>query len=112
MLGVEPPEPDADVAKNSLVSHRAVDSPILVSVTEARRHFGGIGTTAFYAAVKRHGIRLVKLGGRSLVPMAEVERIVAELISIKLPAETIQKAKVLASQSVAARRARRGSKAP
>lgn len=83
-------------------------SPLLVSVREARRQLGDIGTTAFYDAVKRHGIALVRLGGRSLVPMAEIERVVAELRA-KGASDASDKAKALASRSVAARRARRGS---
>ena len=83
--------------------------PLLVSTVEARRQLGGIGSTAFYDAVKRHGIRLVRLGGRSLVPMSEIERIVAELQAAEQPTDTAEKAKALAVKSVAVRRSRRGS---
>jgi hypothetical protein len=85
--------------------------PILVPIKEARRLLGSIGTTAFYAAVKRYEIKLVKLGGRSLVPIAEVERVVAQLIAER-STEGNQKARVLAAQSVAARCRRRGNSAP
>ena len=46
------------------------DRPLLVSIPEARRQLGGIGKTAAYEAIRRHGIRLVKIGGRSMVPTA------------------------------------------
>jgi hypothetical protein len=81
----------------------------LVSVPEARRQFGGIGTTAFYAAVKRYQIKLVRLGGRSLVPGAEIERVIGELMSAGRSSKAGQNARDLASKSVAARRRRRGS---
>jgi hypothetical protein len=82
--------------------------PLLVSIREARRQLGDIGTTAFYDAVKRHNIQLVKLGGRSLVPMAEIERVVAELRT-KGATDASDKAKALAKLSIMARRARRGA---
>ena len=86
-------------------AQRPIAAPLLVSVPEARRQLGEIGTTAFYDAVKRHGIALVRLGGRSLVPMAEIERVVAELRA-QGPPDASEKAKALACRSVAARRAR------
>jgi hypothetical protein len=79
--------------------------PLLVNVREARRQLGGIGSTAFYAAVKRYSIQLVKLGGRSLVPMSEMERVVARLIAEKAP-DCSEKTRALAASSVAARRTR------
>jgi hypothetical protein len=82
--------------------------PLLISIREARRQLGGIGTTAFYDAVKRHGIGLVRLGGRSLVPMIEIERVVAEIMASRSTDASIQ-AKALAVRSVEARkRSRRG----
>jgi hypothetical protein len=95
----------------TMASNLEGNHPILLSIRDARRHFGSLGTTAFYSAVKRYDIKLVKLGGRSLVPMAEVERVVALLIAER-PTESSQKARVLAAQSVAARRRKRGSAAP
>jgi hypothetical protein len=102
--------PKAAEAADSGIGART-NSPLLISVPEARRHFGSLGTTAFYSAVKRYDIRLVKLGGRSLVPMAEIERVVAQLIAER-STEGGQKARVLAAQSVAARRRRRGDTPP
>jgi hypothetical protein len=85
----------------------AASAPLLVSIREARRQLGDIGPTAFYAAVKRHKINLVRLGGRSLVPMSAIENVVAKLIAER-PANTSDKAKVLAAMSVAARQHRQG----
>jgi hypothetical protein len=92
----------ADAPRTSLSA--ATSPPILVSVPEARRHLGGIGTTSFYAAVKRYQIKLVRLGGRSLVPMTEIERVIGELMSAARSPESGQNARSLASRSVAARR--------
>jgi hypothetical protein len=105
--------PTTDASARALLSASTppASPPLLVPIPEARRHFGSIGTTAFYAAVKRYDIRLVALGGRSLVPMTEIERVVAQLIAER-SIESSQKAKALASISVAARRRRRGSVAP
>jgi hypothetical protein len=94
----------------SLHALPSASRPILVSVPEAKRQFGGIGSTMFYGIVKRYGIKLVKLGGRrSLVPMAEIERVIAELMSAERSPLPEQNARDLASNSVAARRRRRGS---
>lgn len=87
---------------------RPAGTPLLVSVREGRRQLGDIGTTAFYDAVKRHNIQLVKLGGRSLCPMTEIERVVAELRA-KGATDATDKAKALAKLSVKARRERRGT---
>jgi hypothetical protein len=110
MIGSETNYPPCDLTE-ALTSNLQGHRPILLSIREARRHFGSLGTTAFYAAVKRYDIRLIRLGGRSLVPMTEIERVVAQLIAERSD-DGSQKAKVLASQSVAARRRRRGSGAP
>lgn len=95
--------PITDANTPCLVSER----PLLLSIPAARHQLGGIGTTAFYEAVKRHSIELVRLGGRSLVPTSELERVVAELRA-RRPAAANENAKALARRSVASRRARRG----
>lgn len=95
---------------NTPVAPVVGNAPLLVSIREARRQLGDIGTTAFYNVVKRHGVQLVRLGGRSLVPMAEIERVVAAICTAR-PANASEKAKALACQSVAARRKRRGDSA-
>ena len=90
----------------------APSAPLLVPIREARRQLGSIGTTAFYAAVKRHEIKLFKIGGRSVVAMTEIERVVGEIVAER-PADASDKAtakaKALAKRSVKARKARRGS---
>ena len=86
----------------------SVDRPRLVSVPEARRQLGGIGATCFYSLVKRHGIKLVRLGGRSLVPSAEIDRVIADLIATGAP-DASETARALAAKSVAVRQRRRGS---
>lgn len=50
----------------------------LHSIDEARRLLGGMGRTWFYAEVAAKRIRVVKLGTRTLVPEAEVRRVIAE----------------------------------
>ena len=88
---------------------REVDfRPLLVSIREAQRQLGGIGKTALYGAIKRYDIRLVRLGGRSMVPAAELDRVVAELMASDAPCKAEDKAKALAAKSVAARRFRSG----
>jgi hypothetical protein len=87
---------------------REPSRPALVSIPEARRQLGGIGTTSFYEAVKAHRIKLVKLGTRSLVPMAEIDRVVADLTAAADDrAEAKTRAIALAEKSVTARRSRR-----
>ena len=82
------------------------DRPLLVSIPEARRQLGGIGKTAAYDLIRRHGIRLVKIGGRSMVPTAEIERVVAELMAASVKREGTERARFMASRSVASRRKR------
>lgn len=38
----------------------------------------GIGRSTFYELVKRGEIRVVKIGGRTLVPASEAERLLSE----------------------------------
>ena len=83
------------------------DRPLLVSIPEARRQLGGIGKTAAYEAIRRHGIRLVKIGGRSMVPTAEIERVVAELMAASAESDGAGRARAMAARSVAVRRTRR-----
>ena len=83
------------------------DRPLLVSIPEARRQLGGIGKTAAYEAIRRHGIRLVKIGGRSMVPTAEIERVVAELMAASAESDGAGRARAMAARSVAVRRKRR-----
>lgn len=82
--------------------------PLLVSVPEARRQLGDIGKTCFYAIAKRHGIKLVKVGSLTRIPMAEVERVYTELMADDASPETENRAQALAAKSVASRRLRRG----
>jgi len=101
-----------DQNKSERYSNRDLEltpaNPLLLGIQEARRQLGGIGNTAFYDAVKRHSIKLVKIGSRSLVPMSEIERVVAELVTAANDrAEAQAKAVELAKKSVAARRTRR-----
>lgn len=86
----------------------AQNPALLVSVPEARRQLGEIGKTCFYKLVKRHRIRLIKIGSLTRVPMAEIERVVADLIATAAPDAITENGKRLAVKSVAARRARDG----
>ena len=50
--------------------------PRLLSVPSAAQVLG-IGTTLLYRLIKSHDIAVVRLGRQTLVPLEEVERIVA-----------------------------------
>ena len=78
--------------------------PLLVPIPEGQRQFGGIGKTLFYEVVEKHNIRLVRLGGRSMVPVSEIERVVAELMAAS-PAEPPAKVAAATAASLAARQA-------
>lgn len=49
--------------------------PLAVGVEDAYRALG-IGRTAFYAMVARGELNLIKIGKRSLVPYADLQRLV------------------------------------
>jgi len=49
----------------------------LYPIPEARERLGGIGHTAFYKLVKNGDIKVTKLGGRSFVSDAEIQRVSA-----------------------------------
>jgi hypothetical protein len=51
---------------------------LLHSIDAARALLGNIGRTWIYAQIKRRGIRVVKLGTRTLIPHSELQRLVAE----------------------------------
>lgn len=53
-------------------------SPRLYSVTDACTALGGMGRTWLYAQIKEGRIRTVKLGTRTLIPAAEIDRIVSD----------------------------------
>ena len=82
--------------------------PLLVGLKEFRRLLGNIGKTNGYTVMKRHTIRPVRIGGRTMIPMAEIVRVVAELTAQSEPADS-ERGKALAQKSVAVRRSRRGS---
>jgi excisionase family DNA binding protein len=85
--------------------------PMLVSTAEARRQLGGIGKTCLYDMIRRHSIRCVRIGSLTRIPMAEIERVVAELMAADQPDQPAEQAKARAVKSVAARRSRRGKAA-
>ena len=99
---------EAVMAKPKAKPSPELSRPLLVPVPEARRILGGLGKTAFYSAVTRYGIRTVHLGGRSMVPVAEIDRVVAELMAAATTGAPTEKAKTMAAASVASRR-RRGN---
>lgn len=60
--------------------------PLLVSLfPEAGRLLGGLGKTATYDMVRRHGVPIIKNGGRSTVALADIERIANELMAAGKP---------------------------
>ena len=84
--------------------------PLLVSISEAQRLLGGIGKTAFYSAKDRYGIHLVRLGGRSMVPVSEIERVIDELMAS--PVEQPAKIAAATKSSLESRRLKRGAPRP
>ena len=53
--------------------------PLLLTVPEAREVLGGIGHTTFYSEVKAGRLKTVKIGSRTLVAEAELQRYVEAL---------------------------------
>ena len=51
---------------------------LLLSVAESARRLG-IGKTRFFELLKAEELHAVRLGGRTLIPIAELERFVAQL---------------------------------
>ena len=107
---------DASTGKPSQMISNDQLRPLLVSIAEAQRLLGGIGKTAFYSAKDRYGMRLVHLGGRSMVPVSEIERVIAELMALEPetpPKVVAATAASLASRRVTpSRRRRRGTSPP
>lgn len=97
-------------ATQALPTRREAESmPLAVDVREARRHWGNIGKTSFYSVVKEYEVVLVRLGGRTLVPMSEIVRVLTKA-TIPAPATTdavlrTEAARALATASVKARKA-------
>lgn len=56
-----------------------MNSRLIMPVPEARRSLGDIGKTTFYRLVKDGRLKVVKIGQRTFVAAAEVERFVNEL---------------------------------
>ena len=51
-------------------------TPLALRIDEACR-FIGLGRTRLYSLIKEGKIRPVKIGGRTLIPVAELKRLVA-----------------------------------
>jgi hypothetical protein len=60
-------------------------SPLAVDVDEARVTLGGIGRTKFYREVAAGRIRVFKVGTRTFVPVAELERYIRERLAESEP---------------------------
>ena len=56
------------------------DGSLLHSVQEARRLLGGMGSSWFYAEVRAGPLRTIKLGTRTLIAHAELQRYVREAV--------------------------------
>ena len=94
---------DHDKAAAKVLSREAEAPPLAVSIPEARRQLGGVGKTAFYGLVKRHEIQIAHVGNRSVVPYAELQRVLAECLNTGGNA-TRDRAQALAARSVQARK--------
>ncbi|WP_395666373.1 hypothetical protein [Methylocella sp.] len=55
----------------------ALDEPIMVGTAEASRLLGGISRATLFRWDRAGYIRLVRIGGRTLVPISEIRRIAA-----------------------------------
>ena len=53
-------------------------NPPVLSVPEAGRRYFGVGRSASYEAARRKEIPTIKIGRKLLVPIAAVERMLAE----------------------------------
>jgi hypothetical protein len=81
--------------------------PFYIEHPEFRRLLGGIGKTAGYALIDRHKVKVVKVGGRSMIPFSEAERVRDELMAAAKQPNPVKGGRVLAAASVAARKARK-----
>lgn len=54
----------------------------LYSINSACDALGGMGRTWLYDQIKRGTIRTVKLGTRTMIPAAEIERLVDEAMGV------------------------------
>lgn len=59
-------------------------SPALMSILSARAYLGGLKQAAFYARVLPH-VEVVKLGRRTMVTVASLDRFIEEQKSSGLP---------------------------
>ena len=96
--------PTASAGGAALMAEKSL--PLLLNFPEFRRQLGGLGKTAAYSVVRRHNVRLVHIGGRSMVPLAEAERVISELMANAEPSPMDGRAKTMAARSVASRRKR------
>lgn len=79
----------------------------LVSIPDAKRRLGGIGTTKFYADARRYKLRIIAFGGRSMVRSDDLDALI-ELLTAETEAGAnrhSERAAILAPKAVAARRA-------
>jgi hypothetical protein len=83
--------------------------PFFADIPEFRRMIGGIGKTAAYELIDRHKVQVVKVGSRSMIPFAEVERVRDELMKAADQPAPAKGGRVLAASSVEARRARKSN---
>jgi excisionase family DNA binding protein len=77
---------EAELGRSSVVAsaaeraamYRGELMELLLSVAETARRLG-IGKTRFFELLKAEELHAVRLGGRTLIPIAELERFVAQL---------------------------------
>lgn len=58
-------------------SGERVNSPLLYSINDARAILGGLSRTWIHAQIAAGRIRAVKMGRRTMIPVAEVEALAA-----------------------------------
>lgn len=91
---------------------KATTSVALVSMSDAKKRLGNIGTTKMYADIQKYGLRIIAFGGRSMLRSDELDALIERLTAESEAGSNRHKerAKVLATKAVAARRA--GGKCP
>lgn len=52
-------------------------APLLYSIDDARAVLGGVGRTWIHMQISKGRLRRVKLGRRTMIPVAEIEALVA-----------------------------------
>lgn len=56
---------------------KGANAPLLYSIDDARALLGGVGRTWLFEQISTGRVRSIKLGRRTMIPVAEIEALVA-----------------------------------